>query len=118
MKTIRQIELDQQFYESLLCHFEERKFLVDQEIIYRGHIPFAGLLLLDGQIVAKNTRSIQKLKKGTLIGVRELIEKSPLKYSVEVIAGSSVFIFDRTTILSFKRSKEKVLENIFKKIVE
>lgn len=116
MKTIKQLDLNNHLVQNLLRHFEEKQIQVDQEIVYRGHIPFAGILLLDGKIIASNTRAKHNYESGTLIGVKELIEGNPLKYSIEVKSGSTILILDRTSLLELSQLRDKASQEIYYEI--
>jgi CRP-like cAMP-binding protein len=116
MKTIKQLDLNNHLIKNLLRHFEEKRIQVDQQIVYRGHIPFAGILLLDGQIVASNTRTTREFNTGALIGVKELMEGNPLKYTIEVKSGSTIMILDRTSLVDLGDAKDKAAQEIFLEI--
>ena len=84
-----------------------------------GHIPTAGYLLLDGEInFIKRKSIIQTIKSGTLFGVTELTDKSPLKYAVKITQNSNVCILDKSTVkeLLGKLTKDE-LPHIFKSLV-
>lgn len=116
MKTIKQIDLNNHLIQNLLRHFEEKKIQVDQEIVYRGHIPFAGILLIEGEITARNTRAAHSYTGGTLIGVRELMDGSPLKYSIEVKSGSTIMILDRSSLIELGEMRDKASQEIYLEI--
>ena len=111
--------LPAKYIENLLSHCKPSTYNTESELIYEGHIPTAGYLLLDGEInFVKRKRVIQTIKSGTLFGVIELMESSPLKYSVKITPNSKVCILDKSTVkeLLEKLSKDE-LPHIFKSLV-
>lgn len=116
MRSFKQIELQNHTIKNLLRHFEEKKIQVDQEIVYQGHIPFAGILLIQGNIVASNTRTKHVFTSGALIGVKELMEGNPLKYTIEVKSGSTIMILDRTSLIELGDLKDKASQEIYHEI--
>ena len=76
-----------------------RLFNTESEIIYEGHVPTAGYLLIEGEIqFLKNKRLVQTIKEGALFGVNELMNNCPIKYTVRIIRNSKVCILDKSTI--------------------
>lgn len=106
MKNCKKLDLNSETIKGLRNHFEEKMFQVDQELVYRGHIPSIGLLLLEGLVVAKNTRSTHKYDEGSLIGISELLKGEPSKYTIKIKSGSKVILFDRTGLLELTSSKK------------
>jgi signal-transduction protein with cAMP-binding, CBS, and nucleotidyltransferase domain len=83
-------------------------------IIYKGHIPNSGFLLLDGQI----SLSISKTKNvvlniGSLIGIRELMNSIPIEFDVNISSDSSVLILDRSSVNDIFNGGNKKLKEIF-----
>jgi CRP-like cAMP-binding protein len=71
----------------------------ESELIYEGQIPHAGYLLLEGEIhFIKRKTIIQKILPGTLFGVSELMNRTPLKFTVKILPNSKVCILDRSTV--------------------
>lgn len=90
----------------------------ETELIYEGQIPFAGYLLLEGEIQFIKRKTIfQKILPGTLFGVSELMENRPLKFTVKILPGSKVCILDRSTVKEIlKTIQSENLPNVFKEI--
>jgi CRP-like cAMP-binding protein len=71
----------------------------ETELIYEGQTPHAGYLLLEGEILfIKRRITIQNILPGTLFGVTELMNKTPLQFTVKIMPNSKVCILDRSTV--------------------
>ena len=120
MKKVTQAEiLPRQYIDNLLSHCSSSVYNTETELIYEGQSPTAGYLLLKGEIhFIKRKKIIQTIKPGTLFGVTELMENSPLKHTVKIAKNSKVCILDRSTV---KELLEKLsateLPNILKTLV-
>lgn len=84
-----------------------------QDLIYEGQIPHVGFLLIEGEIIFTKRKKIHhKLKPGQTFGVNELLRNYPLKYTATIIAGSKVYILDKSTILELKEEERDLLDSI------
>jgi len=95
-----------------------RLYRNDADVIYKGHVPHCGFLLLEGQI----TLTISKTKKvvlnsGSLIGVRELMNSDPIAFDVNISSNSSVLILDRSTVDDILKSNNEGIKDLFGKEV-
>jgi CRP-like cAMP-binding protein len=85
--------------ETLQSFTEPRLYNTASEIIYEGQIPQAGYLLIEGEIhFVKRKNVFQKIYPGTLFGVTELMNHTPLKFTVRILPGSKVCILDKSTV--------------------
>lgn len=93
-------------------------YQTETELIYEGQVPFAGYLLVEGEIQFIKRKAIfQKITPGTIFGVSELMENKPLKFTVKILPGSKVCILDRSTVKEILGTiQAENLPNIFKKI--
>ncbi|MBT6325773.1 MAG: cyclic nucleotide-binding domain-containing protein [Bdellovibrionales bacterium] len=95
-----------------------RLYRNNADIIYKGHIPHCGFLLLKGEItltISKTEKII--LDSGSLIGVRELMQSDPIGFDVKISSNSSVLILDRSTVDEILKSDNEGLKELFCKEV-
>lgn len=99
--------------ETICAHLSSIIYKRDANLIYKGHVPMVGHLLVDGEITfVKSSRPILKLKKGSVFGVKELIEGTPFPFNTQVSPETEVVILDRSTIQEILASGDKELQRI------
>lgn len=84
--------------ESILEHEQARTFRCQTDLIYKGHIPHAAYLLVDGGMFIKDKGYQVPLEKGAVIGIDEILNNKPFRYDVIVEGGSEIIILDKSTI--------------------
>jgi CRP-like cAMP-binding protein len=95
--------IDHAQISSLIQFSEPRVYNAETELIYQGHVPHAGFLLIEGTIrFLKNKKVIHEVETGGLFGVIELMGHKPFPYTAVITPGSKVAILDRSTILELK----------------
>lgn len=102
---------------SLAC--PPKVFNTETEIIYEGHVPTAGYLLLEGEIqFLKRKRIVKVVQAGTIFGVSELMNNTVLKYTVKILQNSKVCILDRSTVKELLQNlKTEELPHILRSVV-
>lgn len=74
-------------------------YRTESELIYENHIPHAGFLLLDGEIKClKKKKVFRSINECSLFGVKELMNNSPIKFTVKICPNSKVCILDRSSV--------------------
>lgn len=92
--------LEKSEYQKIEVRFEST-------IIYQGHTPHAGYLLLEGEaILCKKNRPLQKLQNRSLIGVEELLEHKPFKWDLKLKPGSKLIVLDKSTVKEILENQE------------
>lgn len=77
-----------------------REYKRDADIIYKGHIPQSGFLLIDGCIELQFSKTkMIKIDDASIIGVRELMNSEPFKFKVSIRSNSLVYILDKSTVI-------------------
>lgn len=95
--------------ECLSQFSEPRTYQTETEIIYEGHVPHAGFLLVEGSIsFYRNKKLISKLESGSLFGIAELMAHTPFPYTAVITPGSKVAILDRSTVLELKNKAKEL----------
>lgn len=84
--------------ETLLQHTPARVFNRQTDLIYKGHIPHAAYLLVNGRMCLKDKSHELPLEKGAIVGIKEILSNTPFKYNVVISEGSEVLILDKSTI--------------------
>jgi CRP-like cAMP-binding protein len=86
------------------------KYQVEVDMIYEGHIPIVGILLLFGRIkLYRGRRLKQQLDRGHLLGVRELMQGVPFEYTARICSGSEICYLDKSTILELLQHEDQEL---------
>lgn len=112
-----------QLSEELVARLSEissrLKYPVDAEIIYEGHTPIVGILLVAGRIkLVRGRRVRQVLERGALLGVPELLEKKAFEYTAQIQGGSEICYLDQSTIQEILRSDDEELISLFQGLIE
>lgn len=89
-------------------------FQTETEIVYEGQTPIAGYCILDGIAeLYKKKKLIHTIADGDMIGVHELLNSMPLKYTVKIKPNSKVCILDKSTV---KELLHRIEQNDFPRI--
>ena len=118
-KQINTIQvLNNKEIQALSDLIEKVTFNRSAHLHYHGHVPLAGHLFLEGEIVlsSKTTDSIRP-QVGSVIGALELINNEPLKISVQIGPQSEVGILDRSTIHEIMNHPDPTIRDIIYKIL-
>ena len=112
-------KLEKAYIDKLILASPPRVYNAESELIYEGHVPTAGYLLIEGEVhFLKRKRVVQTAKEGALFGVSELMNNYPVKYTVRIQPNSKVCILDKSTIKELiKEYSVKDLPDIFKSLV-
>ena len=93
---------------------QQRRYKRDADIIYKGHVPHCGFLLLEGEITLRLSKTkILTLNKCSLIGIRELMNAEPFKFDAYIKSDSKVYILDRSTVNELLKSENEKLKALF-----
>lgn len=112
-------KIEQNFIDKLAKACPPRLYNAESEIIYEGHTPTAGYLLIKGEVhFLKRKRVVQTADTGSLFGVLELMNNQPLKYTVRIQPNSQVCILDKSTIKELiSEFNTDELPDVFKELV-
>ncbi|MCB9063398.1 MAG: cyclic nucleotide-binding domain-containing protein [Halobacteriovoraceae bacterium] len=90
-----------------------RTYHTSSIIIYEGHYPHVAFLLVEGNIeIVKRNKKVFDVKKGVIIGLSELLNERPCKYSVKINANSKVCIIDKSTLDKISKLEDNKIKNI------
>lgn len=111
--------LESKYVEKLKSLSPPRIYNTESELIYEGHSPTAGYLLIEGEIhFLKRKRVVQTAKAGSLFGIHEVMNHTPIKYTVRIQPGSKVCILDKSTIKEvLLDANRNDLPDVFKDLV-
>lgn len=100
MKKVKDIySVSQEQLSFLLNYLSPRKFNVTEELVYEGHVPFAGYVLLEGKItIEKRKKVIATVPINGLVGVSELLDHLPLPFTLKIHANSQALILDKSSV--------------------
>lgn len=106
--------------DTLSNYSEPRLYKSESVLIYEGQIPRASYLLVQGEIhFIKRKKIFKRILPGTLFGVAELMNHTPLKFTVKIQPNSKVCILDKSTIIELlKDLDEAQLPRAFKQFME
>lgn len=89
------------------------KYPVEADLIYEGHIPIVGILLLSGKIkLYRGRRLRQQIDQGHLLGVRELMHGLAFEYTARINPGSEICYLDKSTILELHDDDDRELSEL------
>lgn len=92
--------IDQKVLDFLQGYCSEIVYERDEIIIYEGHVPRVGFVLLEGKLEIIMSKSKKEVTPNNAIGVRELAKNQPYKYTVKIYPNTKVLPLDRSTLLS------------------
>lgn len=112
-------KLESRYIEKLKSLSPPRVYNTESELIYEGHSPTAGYLLIEGEIhFLKRKRLVKTALSGSLFGIIELMNHTPIKYTARIQEGSKVCILDKSTIKELlKEIEDNELPEIFRELV-
>ncbi len=91
-----------------------RQYKKGANIIYKGHIPHCGFLLIEGEITLTHSKSkITIVHEGSLIGIKELMNSSPFQFNASIKPESRVYILDKSTVNEILGGVNTTLREIF-----
>jgi hypothetical protein len=69
------------------------------KLFYKNHTPFSGHLVLSSGVWLNKSRNDRfELPEGSVFGVKELLNKHPFPFSVNIEAGTKMVIIDHSTL--------------------
>lgn len=87
-------------------HFEPFVFQHTFDFVYRGQVPYAALLLLEGKMYITGTKGVvQTLGPGSLLGVHLLLTKTPCKQGCRLEGKSQVILLSYSALRSATTDK-------------
>ena len=94
--------------------FEKRVFNFETNLFYEEHVPNVAYLLLDGVItLGKKKRVLKHIEGKFLIGLKNLYQKTPVKFFASIKPNSAVLIIDRSTLFKIVNKKAELYNFIF-----
>lgn len=89
----------------LLAQIPERRFNVEETLVYKGQVPMTGFVLLKGKMtLTKKGGEPKEVPLNTMICVRELLKDRPLSHNLVISPDSKVIVLDKSTILEMLES--------------
>ncbi len=104
-------ELDIDIINYLQGFCSEIVYERDEVIIYEGHVPRVGFVLLEGKLEIIMSKTKKNVLPNNAIGVKELASKEPFKYTVKIYPNTKVLPLDRSTLISLSKVKEENIRN-------
>ncbi len=88
-------------------------------LFYRHHIPHAGHMLCEGEVLIKRGRGEwMQIFPGVFIGVKELWHNAPIGFSAKVLPGTKLAILDRSTLKELWSKEDQRLRNILNVLIK
>lgn len=92
-------------------HFDVISIPQSFTLIYEHHIPFSGLILIDGEVeLKKKSELLQKVSEPMAIGVKQLLNNKALRVECFVKKDSRLILLSRNEILGLKISHPELLK--------
>jgi signal-transduction protein with cAMP-binding, CBS, and nucleotidyltransferase domain len=90
--------------------FEKKVYYSEANLFYEQHVPNVAYLLLEGMVLfGKKNKILKSIEGSGLIGIKNLYQKTPSKFSASIKPNSTVLIIDRSTL--FKVVDKKTFLN-------
>lgn len=75
-------------------------FAKEFDIFYKGQIPTAALLLVEGKIgIVKRNKSVTIIKPNEICFLDELLSETPLKNNIRVYPNTKLYMIDRYSLI-------------------
>jgi CRP-like cAMP-binding protein len=111
IKTL--IKLDKKTTEKLKAVCRVQQFTSPTPLFYQGHVPMVAYLVIDGSVnLLKNKKIKQTVKAGGVIGVKELLERTPSSVTAETSPNTTICYLDHSTV------KDSELSSFFENLSE
>jgi signal-transduction protein with cAMP-binding, CBS, and nucleotidyltransferase domain len=87
----------------------------DYDLVYEKQIPKAGIALIDGEIeLTKNSKCLEKIAAGNLLGIHHLINQEPVKVGCKIKKDSKVIMLGKSEVLECLRNTKSKLFQLIK----
>lgn len=98
--------------KKLLLNVGSRIYKTRSELIYKGHIPLAGFILIEGAIdIMQGKKLVGSIVPGQLLGLNEALNHIPFKYQAIIEANSEVIILDQSTLKELSHELTEIVAN-------
>lgn len=95
-------EIDPDIVELLQGHCSAIVYQRDEVIIYEGHVPRVGFILLEGKLEIIMSKRRESVEVNSGVGLKELASNKPYKYAVKIYPNTKVLPLDRSTLSSLE----------------
>ncbi|MBC75402.1 MAG: hypothetical protein CME64_05235 [Halobacteriovoraceae bacterium] len=104
-RTVEALPLSAEEIKTLLEQSPARKFNVSETLVYKGQVPIAGYVLLEGLMtISSSPKNSREIPTNSLICANELLNNIALRETVEVAPGSKAIILDKSSVLEMIES--------------
>jgi CRP-like cAMP-binding protein len=118
MKLHIHTEVSSDLIKKIAKYFPAKKYKSQCPLFYEGQIPITGYLILAGSIKIKKKKKEKILETGSIIGIFELMNKTPSQISAEVLPNSNICFLDKTTLLEFFNNPENDISSLIIKLCQ
>lgn len=91
--------IDSNLMKLLQGYCSEITYQRDEVIIYEGHVPRLGFILVEGKLDIIMSKTKKEVAPLNAVGVKELLSNQPFKYTVKIYPNTKVLPLDRSTLL-------------------
>ena len=117
IKTL--VKLDKVTIEKLKAMCRVQLFATPTPLFYQGHVPMVAYLVIDGSVnLLKNKKIKSTVQAGGVIGVKELLEKTPSTVTAETAPNSSVCYLDKSTVQDLMKKDNSELSSFLQNLLE
>ena len=97
--------IDPKLLKILLKYGNEITYQNDEIVIYSGHTPKVGFVLLEGKVEIQMSRSKKILPPQSIFGLKELMNNEAYKHSIKVYSGSKIISLDKSAVKAISKYK-------------
>lgn len=116
-RRIKDIILNIKQLKVLTGVLNSKTYKREAPLIYKGHIPHVGFLLLSGSILVGSKKNRRCLNVGTVFGLREMMLRSPVRQDYTITSGTKVCIIDRSSIKEIYKGRSDEIRNLITEII-
>lgn len=103
---------------ALQKEFEVLTFTSDFDFVYEEQVPPAVIVIVEGKLeLIKNSKVIQEVTSGHLLGMKQLLEETPVKTGCRVKGNSRVILLGKSHLLKSVKNKRSPLYSLMSSYV-
>jgi signal-transduction protein with cAMP-binding, CBS, and nucleotidyltransferase domain len=86
--------------------FSPCQYTSNAQALYQSHVPHVGFILVSGTLCIQKKKEQINLKRGAVIGIKELFHQTPVNFKLLVETGTTVYAISRSSMLSLLSHRE------------
>ena len=118
MKLPTSIKLDEHLIDEIRKFVPTKVYSTNCPLFYEGQTPVVAYLVVEGSIhLIKNKKIKSIIKEGNLVGLNELMNNLPSKYSAEALLNTQLCFLDKSTVFEIIEHNNSTLSQKVRNII-